>query len=63
MISFKALAAAVLLAATAATPAFAQAPGGALVPGGLSSTDHSLYIKNLQDSGYNPKNDFNPDGP
>ena len=62
MISFKALAAAVLLAATAATPAFAQAPGGALVPGGLSSTDHSLYIKNLQDSGYNPKNDFNPDG-
>ena len=62
MISFKALAAAVLLSATAATPAFAQAPGGALVPGGLSSTDHSLYIKNLQDSGYNPKNDFNPDG-
>ena len=62
MISFKALAAAVLLSATAATPAFAQAPGGALVPGGLSSTDHSLYIKNLQDSGYNPKNDFNPNG-
>jgi hypothetical protein len=62
MISFKALAAAVLLAATAATPAFAQAPGGALVRGGVSSSDHSLYIKNLQDSGYNPKNDFNPDG-
>jgi hypothetical protein len=55
MISFKALAAAVLLAATAATPAFAQTPGGV-------SSDHSLYIKNLQDSGYNPKNDFNPDG-
>jgi hypothetical protein len=48
MISFKALAAAVLLSATAATPAFAQ--------------DHSLYIKNLQDSGYNPRNDFNPNG-
>ena len=47
MISFKALAAAVLLSATAATPAFAQAP---------------LYIKNLHDSGYNPKNDFNPNG-
>src|SRR5207244_5891553 len=62
MISFKALAAVVLLGASAATPAFAQAPGGARVPGGLSSTDHSLYIKNLQDSGYNPKNDFNPDG-
>src|SRR5258706_8493008 len=48
MISFKALAAAVLLSATAATPAFAQ--------------DRALYIKNLHDSGYNPKNDFNPNG-
>ena len=56
MISFKALAATALLAATAATPAFAQAPGG------VSGSDHSLYIKNLQDSGYNPKNDFNPNG-
>jgi hypothetical protein len=52
MISFKALAAAVLLSATAATPAFAQAPAGA----------GSLYTKNLHDSGYNPKNDFNPNG-
>src|SRR3979490_1687006 len=52
MISFKALAEAVLLSATAATPGFAQAPVGA---GGL-------YIKNLHDSGYNPKNDFNPNG-
>jgi hypothetical protein len=52
MISFKALAAAVLLSATAATPAFAQAPVGA----------GDQYIKNLQDSGYNPKNDFNPNG-
>src|SRR5258708_507283 len=48
MISFKALAAAVLLCATAATPAFAQ--------------DRALYMKNLHDSGYNPKNDFNPNG-
>jgi hypothetical protein len=48
MISFKTLAAAVLLSATAATPAFAQ--------------DRALYIKNLHDSGYNPKNDFNPNG-
>jgi hypothetical protein len=55
MMSFKALAAAVLLAATAATPAFAQ---GALV----SSSGHALYMKNLRDSGYNPRNDFNPDG-
>jgi hypothetical protein len=50
MVSFKTLAAAVLLSATAATPAFAQAPVS------------SQYIKNLQDSGYNPKNDFNPNG-
>jgi len=50
MTSFKALAAAVLLAATAATPAFAQDPAGA------------LYTNNLHDSGYNPKNDFNPNG-
>ena len=48
MISFKALAAAVLLSATAVAPAFAQ--------------DHSLYTKNLRDSGYNPRNDFNPNG-
>src|SRR4030081_2878923 len=45
MISFKALAAAVLLSATAAMPAFAQAPAGA----------GALYFKNLRDSGYNPK--------
>src|SRR4030088_3136250 len=48
MISFKALAAAMLLSATAATPAFAQ--------------DRALYIKNLHDSGYGPKNDFNLNG-
>jgi hypothetical protein len=48
MISFKALAAVLLLSATAATPAFAQ--------------DHALYSKNLRDSGYNPQNDFNPNG-
>ena len=48
MVSFKALAAAVLLCATAATPAFAQG--------------RALYIKNLHDSGYNPKNDFNANG-
>jgi hypothetical protein len=50
MNSFKILAAAVLLSATAATPVFAQASAGA------------MYLKNLRDSGYNPKNDFNPDG-
>jgi hypothetical protein len=53
MISFKTLAAAVLLSATAVTPAFAQ--------GGVSS-DHDLYLKSLHDSGYNPRNDYNPNG-
>ena len=52
MISFKALAAAVLLSATVATPAFAQAPEGA----------GALYMKNLLDSGYNPRDDYNPNG-
>jgi hypothetical protein len=47
---FKALAAAVLLSATAATPVFAQANAGA------------MYAKNLRDSGYNPANDFNANG-
>jgi hypothetical protein len=58
MVSFKTLAAAVLLAATAATPAFAQAPA----PSGMNSGDHALHIRNLHDSGYNPKNDFNANG-
>ena len=56
MVSFKVRAAAVLLAATAATPAFAHPLVGA------SGNDHALYVKNLQDSGYNPKDDFNPNG-
>ena len=64
MVSFKTLAAVVLLSATAATPTFAQAHVGAhpvVEPGGVSS-NRALYIKNLNDSGYNPKNDFNPNG-
>jgi hypothetical protein len=56
MTSFKALAAAVLLAATAATPAFARTPVN------VSSSAHALYAQNLRDSGYNPRNDFNPNG-
>jgi hypothetical protein len=51
MMSFKTLAAAVLLSATVATPAFAHA-----------SNDGAVYMKNLQDSGYNPKNDYNSNG-
>jgi hypothetical protein len=52
MTSFKAFAAALLLSATVATPAFARVPMSA----------GALYIKNLHDSGYNPKNDYNPNG-
>ena len=52
MTSFRALTVAVLLSATAATPAFAQVPMGA----------GALYLKNLRDSGYNPKNDYTPNG-
>jgi len=53
MISFKALAVATLLSATAATPVFAQAS---------VSAPRDLYSKNLRDSGYNPRNDFNANG-
>ena len=49
MLSLKTLAAAVLLSAAVAAPAFAQVSG-------------TQYSRNLRDSGYNPKNDFNPDG-
>jgi hypothetical protein len=58
MISFKALAAAVLLSASAATPVFAQT---FTPPGGVSSSD-GLYSKNLRASGYDPRNDYNPNG-
>jgi hypothetical protein len=30
--------------------------------GGVSSSDHDLYLRNLRDSGYNPKNNFNANG-
>jgi hypothetical protein len=30
--------------------------------GGVSSSDRALYVKNLHDSGYNPKNNFNANG-
>jgi hypothetical protein len=65
MTSFKALAAIVLLSTTLATPAFAQAFVGAppvVGPGGVSNSNRAEYVKNLRDSGYNPRNDFNPNG-
>jgi hypothetical protein len=30
--------------------------------GGVSSSDRAMYIRNLRDSGYNPKNNFNASG-
>ena len=48
MLSLKTLAAAAMLATAVATPAFAQAG--------------NLYTRNLKDSGYNPRNDYNADG-
>ena len=30
--------------------------------GGVSSSDHAMYLRNLHDSGYNPKNDFSAAG-
>jgi hypothetical protein len=30
--------------------------------GGLNSGDHTMYLQNLHDSGYNPKNNFNAAG-
>ncbi len=43
--------------------AFAAVPASPVVaPGGVSSSDHAMYIRNLRDAGYSPKNDFNANG-
>ena len=45
--------------------AFAAAPAPASPVGwmgGVSSSDRDLYIRNLRDSGFNPKNNFNSNG-
>jgi hypothetical protein len=33
-----------------------------MAPGGVSSKDHEMYMKNLHDSGYDPKKDFTKAG-
>jgi hypothetical protein len=38
------------------------APSPVIWPGAVSSSDHADYVKNLRESGYNPKNDFNANG-
>jgi hypothetical protein len=45
--------------AYAAVPA---TPSPAMWTGGVSSSDHDMYIRNLRDSGYSPKNNFNASG-
>jgi hypothetical protein len=49
-----------------ATPAVAADPAAAAAPvmwtGGVSSEDREMRVKNLRDSGYNPKDDFNSNG-
>ncbi|RZN13888.1 hypothetical protein CWO90_44025 [Bradyrhizobium sp. Leo121] len=34
----------------------------AMAPGGVSSKDHAQYMKNLRESGYDRKSDFNANG-
>lgn len=41
---------------SAAAPAASPPP--AIWMGGMNSNDHATYLKNLRDSGYNPKNDY-----
>jgi hypothetical protein len=67
MVSLKILlTAAVLLPMTATAPAFAQGSAGAPPPrvaaGSVNNSGDALYNENLRGSGYNPKNDFNPNG-
>jgi hypothetical protein len=33
-------------------------PAPGMWMGGVNSGDHAMYLQNLHDSGYNPKNDF-----
>jgi hypothetical protein len=43
--------------------AFAAVPASPGVwTGGVSSSDRAMYIRNLRDSGYNTKNNFNKSG-
>jgi len=37
-------------------------PSPVIWPGAVSSSDHADYVKNLRESGYNPKSDFNTNG-
>ena len=47
------------MAAYAAAP---EAPPPIGWMGGASSNDHAMYLRNLHDSGYNPRNDRDANG-
>jgi hypothetical protein len=42
--------------------AYAAMPAPAAAGPGVRSKDYDMYMKNLHDSGYDPKKDFMPDG-
>jgi hypothetical protein len=44
------------------TPYYTGGPSPVGRTGGVSSSDHDLYIRNLRDSGYDTKKDFNASG-
>ena len=43
-----------------ASPVVGTSP--VFLTGGVSNSDREMYIKNLHDSGYNPKSNFKADG-
>ena len=48
-----------------ASPAVGAPPpmmGASPMMGNVNSSDHTDHVKSLRESGYNPKNDFNPNG-
>jgi hypothetical protein len=48
-------------AVAGATP-LVGAPPAAVWMGGVSKEDREMYARNLRESGYNPKNNFNANG-
>src|SRR6266851_4702825 len=43
-------------------PPLIGAPSPVIWPGAVSSSNRADYVKNLRESGYNPKNDYNTNG-
>jgi hypothetical protein len=49
-------------AAMNANAGMGAAPAPVMWTGGVSNSDRELYFKNLRESGYNPKDNFNANG-